>query len=549
MPAVLPDPFYYLRNFGLVLEWVRRHHDDLLSDVESAFLSGFQQLPEPSQALLARMVMRKGTWFRLDKLRYAEIGDPAAAVAPLLAQGWVCEQAPLTLVELFRLLNRAEIAGLFADAGLRRQDTKSAWYDALSARYGQTRAALSQWWPESDVRVVYLCVDALCERLRLLFFGNLRQDWSEFVLADLGVYRYEAVALQPADRAFATRAEVDAYLHLHRCRERLEAGEGPQTVWPEIPRQPYENPWLERRRGKLLMHVGAGYERCRDYAAAHDVYGAVHYPGARARAVRVLELAGRSAAALALAEEALLAPRDEAEAQQLRRMLPRLRRKAGHSALPRTQAQRPQSMELVACPTPEARPEPLAAALLSRDDAPVYYVENTLFNALFGLLFWDAIYAPVRGAFFHPFQSGPADLYTPDFAVRRQDALSEAYARLHDGTYVQAIRATYGRKFGVQSPFVAWGALDETLLEHALACIDARHLGAIFTRLLLDLRHNRAGFPDLIQFWPARRQYRLIEVKSPGDKLQDSQKRWLSAFGRHGIPAMVCQLRWQERRP
>lgn len=30
-------------------------------------------------------------------------------------------------------------------------------------------------------------MDELCDRLRLILFGNLAQDWSEFVLADLGI--------------------------------------------------------------------------------------------------------------------------------------------------------------------------------------------------------------------------------------------------------------------------------------------------------------------------------------------------------------------------
>lgn len=37
----------------------------------------------------------------------------------------------------------------------------------------------------------------LCDRLRLMFFGNLHQDWSEFVLADLGIYTYEKSSSAP----------------------------------------------------------------------------------------------------------------------------------------------------------------------------------------------------------------------------------------------------------------------------------------------------------------------------------------------------------------
>jgi len=59
------------------------------------------------------------------------------------------------------------------------------------------------------------------------------------------------------------------------------------------------------------------------------------------------------------------------------------------------------------------------------------------------------------------------------------------------------------------------------------------------------VRENRSGFPDLIQFWPQQRSYRMIEVKGPGDKLQDNQLRWLDYCARHGMPVSVCYLQWE----
>ena len=60
---------------------------------------------------------------------------------------------------------------------------------------------------------------------------------------------------------------------------------------------------------------------------------------------------------------------------------------------------------------------------LAREDAPVFYVENALINALFGLLCWRAIFSAIPGAFFHPFHRGPADLFSADFFQRRERAV------------------------------------------------------------------------------------------------------------------------------
>ena len=82
----LDDPFYYLNNFRQVLDWLGLRYADVMSTSEHGFIRDFNTLPQASQGLLVRMVMRKGIHFRASKLRYAEIGDIATAAAPLLAQ-------------------------------------------------------------------------------------------------------------------------------------------------------------------------------------------------------------------------------------------------------------------------------------------------------------------------------------------------------------------------------------------------------------------------------------------------------------------------------
>jgi hypothetical protein len=179
-------------------------------------------------------------------------------------------------------------------------------------------------------------------------------------------------------------------------------------------------------------------------------------------------------------------------------------------------------------------------------DAPVFYVENALINSLFGLLCWPAIFKAIPGAFFHPFHRGPADLLAADFHARRADDFAACFAQLDSGDYRQTIRQTYASKFGLQSPFVFWSAMTADVLEMALVCIPTAHLKHSFARILFDIKANRNGFPDLIQFWPAEQRYHMIEVKGPGDRLQDNQKRWLDFCATHGMPVTVCYLAWLE---
>ena len=546
---VPPHRYYYLHNFQRALAWIEQRYSDLLDPGEREFLAQFAALPALSQALLVRMLMRRGPWFRASKLVYEEIPGIEGAAQPLLSLGWLDTQAPMLLEELFDLHTRSELAEVFASAERGSSPRKSDWLQALAGVHAAPRR-YAEWHPQASEPVWRVMLGELSERLRLMFFGNLHQNWTEFVLADLGVFKYESVAFDAASRAFQTRADIDAYLALQACRQALEEGAETAAMLQSIAACESPNPWLEKRRAKLLLRLGNACERAGLFDEALQTYAQCSYPGARHRRIRVLERLERHEEALAQALQAQLAPEGDEELQKLQRMLPRLLRNTGRAkARPRpaaSQALVQMRADIVLdAPTAPMSVEYALRAHWHDAASPVFYVENALINSLFGLLCWPAIFAPVQGAFFHPFQSGPADLSAPDFSARRAAEFARCLALLDTGEYAPVILARYADKQGVQSPFVFWGALTEPLLRLALDCISAAHLKLLFTRLLADVKTNRSGFPDLVRFWPAEQRYELVEVKGPGDKLQDNQIRWLQYCSDHGIPVSVCHVQWR----
>ncbi|WP_027798491.1 VRR-NUC domain-containing protein [Paraburkholderia dilworthii] len=572
-PDSLAGVPYYLLNFERALAWLAQRYDDLFDASERAFLGTFALLPQASRALLVRMLMRKGALFRASRLSYDEIGCPLQAAAPITALGWLDPAPHLTLDDLFTLTTRPELLDIFADAlalipgarGLRKPDLLEAlrpFYRAHDEHENDAGTArpLSAWHRHTIDCVFRVDIAPLCERLRLMFFGNLQQGWSEFVLADLGVFQYEKVAFGLSSRAFQQRADVDVYLALQACRDELDSIEtfgslinsevessAIDELVDRVQRVEASNSWLEMRRAKLIFRIGQYCERRQMWAAALAVYEVCTWPGARHRRVRVLERSERFDSALALALQAAASPEGEEEAQRIARMLPRLRRKVGEAAVP-VSAARAAERSMLILPRPQA---PQSVEYVVRDhltceSAPVHYVENALINSLFGLLCWEPVFAALPGAFFHPFQRGPADLHAPDFRARRAGQFAACLAQLDSGAYRETILRHLSDKAGVQSPFVFWGMLTLELVTTALDCLPAAHLKLWFERLLLDIRGNRSGLPDLIRFWPAERRYELIEVKGPGDRLQDNQIRWLGYCVQHGMPVRVLDVRWAD---
>lgn len=549
--ADLDNPLYYLENFETVVRWVRRHHSDLLTAEETGHIDSLLALNLPERALVARLVMRTGDLFRVEKLNYPEFGVPVAEASKALScKGWIQDDPDIPLAELFRLFTLAELRPALAHrisaAGLPSNAAKGLLKETLEPLHPDP-APVEHWLPDSPAQVIRLNHTALFDRLRLMFFGNLRQSWSDFVLVELGHQQYEQVPLSAESRAFDERDDVDHYLVMHRCRERLDDGEAPETVWPDAP-SANENPWLESRRGRLLYELGKLAERGGNTELALTAYEQSGHREARLRQLRLLERLKRHHEAWDLAITAGDEPRFGSEERGLERILSRLAKKLGEPA-PQAATRPVVTAFTLELANPEGHSvEWVAMEHLSEPQAPVAYVENTLINGLFGLLCWRALFAPLPGAFFHPFHTGPVDLYREDFVARRQALFDDSLDALATDDYKTRIRNTWRRKQGIASPFVIWPVLSEEMLELALECIPARHLELMFRRLLDNLREHRSGFPDLIHFQPdhsdPNQRYEMIEVKGPGDRLQDHQTRWLEFCVDHSIPVSVCYVRW-----
>ncbi|WP_430461178.1 VRR-NUC domain-containing protein [Thalassolituus sp. LLYu03] len=586
--ADVNTPFYYLTNFHTALNWVLSHSADLLNTCEQEAVGRFQQLPQPAQALLLRMVMRKGDWFRHSALQYEEIPARTDALTALENAGFCVANAAVSSADLGPLLRKDELLAVLERERQKQPDLiddkslKKLRKDELQQTFEQALhevqpQPLSAWLQQDDALVQLTCMP-LFDTVRVLFFGNVWQDWSEFVLTELGHQRYENVPLSVQSRAFRDRDELTYLLFLSDCQQQLHdavqqlkdkrlSAEAVSAVLHGITRQLLQHSpvlqsmphrladthWLTLRWHKVLAQVGREAERLHDTELALTCYDASAHRDAMVRRLRVLELAAVSVddfRAVASGCTEALARIEHPEARiTLERIYARCARKAGLAKPAPTQKAIKDfpSLYLTLSDNGDAVEYQVRDALNANQNGRCYYVENTLLSGLFALLFWDALYAPLPGAFFHPFQSGPADLFRDDFVRARQPLFDAGFARLQGGEHVALIRQRWHEKQGISCPLLHWPSLDEELLEHALRVIAPATLSQLFRHLLSDLRHHSRGLPDLI--WLGNNEadgFRLIEVKGPGDRLQDHQRLWLEVFLRSGIEAQVAYVSYAQ---
>jgi len=549
MAAELPDG-YYLRNFLVLAGDVEARYSDILSESERLFLDSFRGLPGMAARLYVRLIMRKGPLFRSDKLRYTDIPDVTDAISVLVSNGFLRSGGAYDVSTALSLLTLPELRESFSTpVGLRKAD--AIGFVAESISEAEIRDTI-------DLRfsvVEPLRTDAV-EALRLLFFGNLGQDFTEFVVTELGHVRYENYRLDRGNRPFRSRDELDASLLTYGWRtalgEALERDD--RTMLTALANEVIETALPDtamRRRDLVLNEIARQLERDGKTADALEIYATTRIPPSRERRARISSRSGRHDDASRILNEIIDTPNGEDEAEFATTFMNRMARKHGAPyRMVDVYAAEPPTETLFLEQVPGAHVEELCLQYHTETGYQGAWCENALMNGLFGLMFWDIVFAPVPRAFHNRFQRGPSDLLRDEFRSNRRSLIDERLAEVGSSGWTDRIVATFDEKQGYANYFVDWKRLPRELVKTALDRIPPDHFRAVFDRLCNDVGANSSGFPDLVLFSRAgdRRgnQYILVEVKGPGDQLQKNQVRWMRFFAQHGIPHQVERVRWVE---
>lgn len=540
----MPPADYYRANLERIVHWVESHYAHLLDAPLLGFITRLRRLPATAQRLYVRLLMRRGPWFRIDRLAYSEVGPIAPAALALCLAGLAELAGPSRRRERLALLRSDELAELLAGS------VADAWI--RSARRGERLAACEDLDGGARAGIPEALMLVRTEQvtcLKLLFFANDRQDLVEFILADLGILRFEPVAVEPT-LPWREAPEVRRDL---RCLAAADALSRLTTTASELPEpqalirleavleQPATAPRVEVRRNRALARLARFWLALGDDQRA--LAALAHATGSPAREThcRLLASRGDLSAALRLQATLAAAPDSDAEAQFARRFDPargrcRPRRRAGVWPARRLALARVDR---------EQRIEQVAIQLLALGGGQALHVENALVGLLVGLAFWDIVFAPLPGAFVQPFQSAPLDLFDADFRPRRATAIDSRLRALASGSVgTDDLLGSWHAHFGTVNALIAWQRFAARDVQRLLEVLPAPVIASLCATALDHPPLLRRGFPDLILLGDAPGCFGFMEVKGPGDVLRPEQRRWLEALAEARIPAHVLELRW-----
>lgn len=530
-PIILPEK-YYLDYFNYVLGFVERQYEHVLDEPEYVFYQSFRNLSEQAQCLYLRFSNRRGDFFRINKIQYAEIPDVHEAKEELIHQGFIQVNVSDDLQQ-FKLFTKKELTQLYDF--LERSQSKEDLLNAL------TEGDIYELHAQEEIAEVLKNEEV--DFIKLLFFGHRGGRMTDFVIRDVG-----NVKIQPLDETqfkpwFQSREEALAVMHLSQLKRMIyEIQEEGLPLDEYLGEMPWER-WLELPRAaksaeKLLLKIAYYFEQAADPETALKYYQYIDKHPARERKTRLLEKLGRKEEALVLAERILEEPANASEWTFANDFLNRKGIRINRSMTERLK--RAPSIDIS---EPSGHVESDVLAYYAAEGWSGIHSENFLWRGLFGLVFWGIIFDEQHGSFHHPLQRQPSDLNDHTFFESRQSLLEGLLKKLRTRKQLLAlVQKTHNTKQGIANRFVYWHESLLPTLEIMIDQLPLAGLKKVLIEMSKNMKENVAGFPDLF-LWNAD-TYQFYEVKSPNDHLSAQQLFWLNFLAEAKINVDVLKVNY-----
>lgn len=524
----VPSDDYYANNVRTLISFVVDRYRDLLTEEELIFSDSVLNLWKDALRLYARILSRRGPIFLAEQFVYSEVEDSLVAFEELERRELIACNSDVPTELLCQKLTLARLRQVFAS--LDWKGSKSELVSKIQDSHededivNRIRNEVS-WFELAQIDRI--------TTFSLLFFGDRHQDLSTLVVHDLGILCLEEYTLDEKTRQFKTRNEIDCYLSWWEFAERMSEGESIEVEqlleFVKSLQTPQVNRTLERQRSKLLNRIARELERKGELSHALQTYDHSLLHPARERKMRILQRLGCPNKMEELRTTILQNPwtiEEKLFAEKFKRkFIAPINYNTDEQLL---------SESLTENIETTARRE------LEAKGWKVWHLENQLPLALFGLTYWEWIFAPVAEAFVNPFQIGPRDLYTPEFfAIRREICVNPLKDSL---PLAERIVRTYEKKFGIANPMVNWKLFDKSILQATIRCLGENTIRKLLQLMRPDLRQMRSGFPDLFVVKP-NEDYEFVEVKGPTDQVRPNQHIWLQALASMDLPVRVLKYK------
>lgn len=533
---------YYLTHFREMLAFVREKYAHVLDETHRNFLAVFDALSLDAQCLFVRLVNRKGLVFETAKLRYEEITDLAGTLDALHTAGFAERVDREHYTDLLNSISKDALIDLMAPH-LETAGVKRSWSKAAVIAHARTTLSFESF-SNSEAAGSFVVQGQRAELgfLLYLYFGRIEQGVTRFALRDLGLVRTHHFKADYEAR-FETHEEASAcYFYARHLEDLKTTEEDVYLPWAEdVPAWPKaDSDTAEELRDRLLYALGSRLEKAGEIELALAVYTLGGSALCNERLVRLRYARGEKDVARAKLEAIMAQPASDLEAHFAQDFY--LRKFKGKRTSALTDRLRAGAVVGVDESFRNA-PERGAAEVFRRQGYEVFYSENAIWRALFGMLFWEEIYCEEAAAIHNAFERLPQSLKSGGFYEAFRDRIERKLALLTDpATALQTLLGSLTTHYGTPNGIFRWRPGITDWLGPFLQKAPADALATVLREMCRDYMGRKDGFPDLM-LWKDD-DLRFVEIKTAGDQIRRNQLLQLDLLGRAGFSVEVNRVEW-----
>lgn len=518
-PKIELPPKYYLEHFLELRATLKERYGPFFAKEHHDFFQCFDSLTEDAQCLYLRLVNRKGKIFLRSTLVYKEINNFEDSLRLLFETGFARDVVESDWNEVVTFLPKAKLFDILRDRGV---DVRKSWprekleEELKRQPFGPLPELLVQGKTEELTFLLFL------------FFGKIQENLSLYTLRDLGVRKVNKEKAKFRAR-FETPEDAQTHYFFSKYSSRIDElppiSEWPMPVGPEC----------LALKEEVLLTLAEKHRKNQDYDDAISVLALATIHPAREKRARLLYQLDRKEECLSVLNSIIEAPTTDEELLFAEDFLARKFQKKKLSVLTETLRN---ARKVSIDESYFRQPEMGVQAYLKDQGSESHFLENYVFCALFGLLFWEELFESDKTALFNEFERLPKDLRGPKFYEVHETQIQEKLRRLCCDYILTKCR----EKFSIPNGIFGWHDNLPEYLEFVLEHSELDGIRKILLHMAKDYYNRSTGFPDLVAKEAGRLKF--YEIKAEGDVLKERQLLQIKALKEAGFEVEILQVRY-----
>lgn len=538
---------YYLAHFKELIEFVTSKCMHLLEPKHSEFISKINQLDEQSQCMLARVYSRKPYLVQAQSLNYEEITSPHQAIYTLKKAGILFEPNEQHYSQLLAHLTKPSLVELLSNYSEQISFKKSAAKGALVDIAREFFKACPQELAPLYSQYVINNRSDYYEYFEFLFAGKLSSGdvnhQNRFVMRDLGLTATREGHSESLSR-FETLDEAQSNYLLNRYRlafKNITDESDYVALASQVLVQAAHGAIAVVLKNKLLVRLYRQLKTVDSELAFSLLEGCVDDSEAQEIQIREQYRLGNKEWVKARLEAIIENPLTDDLLYFADDFLMRKFNKKTRSRLSAMLADTQCVLEIDELYRGEV--EQGVNDYYTRQGMAVFNTENTLWQSLFGLVFWHELFVESPYPPCNEFDIYPQVLRLGNFYEAQQTQINERLAQCQTSqALLNLVCKNAAQYFDQPNGLFRWRS---NLLEPLEALILNSPLEALITHLTAMSKHYlqlKDGYPDLMVI--NNGQVHFEEVKAPGDKLRRNQLTTIDNLKNVGFTVHIAAVKW-----